>query len=88
MLYTFQIVTILFEQDQQICIIVHKMLRYLCVRLIEIEAVDTPPLQSTLIASCLLNIIKDKDRIRKRLVQWNDVAISRKCKITNFFDRC
>ena len=39
-IYMFQIGTILFEQDQPICIITYKMLRYLCIRLTEIETVD------------------------------------------------
>ena len=38
----------------------------------------------SLIASCLSHVIKDKDRIRKRLAQWNNVAVIGKYNITDF----
>ena len=83
----------MFEQDQQICIIAYKMLRYLCVRLTQIEAVDVRVsthrkvlFDRVLFVACY--VIEDKNGIWKRLVRWYYIVIIGKCKITNFFNRC
>ena len=69
------------------------MLRYLCVRLPEIEVVDVRVLSHckilsyrVLLATC--HAIKDKDEIRKRLAWWNDVVVIEECKIADFLDWC
>jgi len=90
--YMFHIDTVLFEQDQQIYIIAYKILRYLCVRLTQIEAVDVRVSTHRkvfsdrgLLVTC--HVIEDKNGIWKRLVRWYYIII-RECKIINFFNQC
>ena len=34
------------------------------------------------------HIIEDKNEIWKRFIWWNSIAVIKKCKITDFFNRC
>jgi len=86
--HVFQVDTILFEKNQEICVVAYKMLWYLCICLTEIKAVACRPIEKYSLITYLLvacHIIKDKDGIRKHLVQWYDVTVIRVCKIINFF---
>ena len=66
------------------------MLRYFCVRLTEVEAVDVRMSSHCKVSYRILlvacHVIKDKDGIRKHW--WNDVAIIEEYKIAEFLDRC
>ena len=67
--YMFQIGIVLFEQDQQICITAYKMLRYLCVCLTQIKAVDIhmsihPIAKYFLIASCWSHATSSKTKMK------------------------
>jgi len=71
--YMFQIDSILFEQDQQICIIAYEMLWYLCIRLTQIEAVDVRvtthrKVLSDRVLFVTCHTIEDKNGIWKRLI--------------------
>jgi len=68
------------------------MFRYSCVRLTEIEAVNVRVVahrkvfsHRILLVAC--HVIKDKNRIWAYLARWNDIAIVKECKVTDFMDR-
>ncbi|KAL6254329.1 hypothetical protein P5V15_014378 [Pogonomyrmex californicus] len=76
----FQVGTILFEQNQQVCIVAYQMFRYPRVRLTEIEAIDVRVAahRKVFSHSILLiarNVVEDKDRIGTCLARWNDVTV-------------
>jgi len=60
------------------------------IRLTETEAIDVwthcKVLSYVLFVAC--NIIKNENRIRKRLTWRNDVTVIGKCKVINFFYQC
>ena len=66
----FQVGTILFEQDQQVCVIAYQMFRYPRVRLTEIEAVDICVEKYSLPHPACRYVIKDNNRIWARLA-WS-----------------
>jgi len=82
----FQIDTILFKQDLQICVVAYKMFQYLRMRLTKIEAIDVRvsthcKVFSYIVLFVIRNIIKNENRIWKCLARWN--AVIGKCKVTN-----
>jgi len=89
--HMFQIDTILFEKNQEICVVAYKMLWYLCICLTEIKRIDIRVSTHWKVLSYRVLLVaghvKDKDRIWKRLTRWYDVTVIKIFKITSFFYR-
>ena len=70
----FQVSTILFERNQQICVVVYQMFRYLRVRLTEIKTDVCVAAHREIFSYHILlvacHVINDKNRIWPPLVRW------------------